>query len=140
MSTISFGPPERQPRTAAAQAIRFLIACAMLALAAYGVYGTGLVLATRPRIWIGAGALAIYLLVAYSVNLEPDYENLGESLGSSHSRRLPILGWLHFDDPFQWSDDISREFLFYRLLLSPGRFITIALTDPLFSDSRRRRG
>jgi hypothetical protein len=138
MSTVSFGPPERQPRTAARKAIRFVIACAMLALAAYAVYGTGLVAATRPRLWIGAGALAIYLLAAYYVDLEPDYENLGCSFGGRHSNRLPIFGWLRFDDPFQWSDDVSREFLFYRLLLSPGRFISIALTDPLFPESRRR--
>jgi hypothetical protein len=51
---------------------------------------------------------------------------------------LPILGWLHFDDPFQWSDGVAREFLLYRLLLSPGRFITIALTDPFFPKRSRK--
>jgi len=83
--------------------------------------------------------LAVYLLVAYFVDLEPDYENLGHPLVRDHSGRLPILGWLHFDDPFQGSDDVAREFLFYRLLLSPGRFITIALTDPFFAKLSRKR-
>ena len=84
------------------------------------------------KIGFGAGVLAAYLLVAYFVELEPDYENLGYSLVRDDSGRLPILGWLRFNDPFQWSDGVAREFLFYRLLLSPGRFITIALTDPFF--------
>ena len=138
MSTVSFGPPERQRRTVAAKAIRFAIACAVLALAAYFVYGTGLVAATPPKLWIGAGVLAAYLLIAYLVDLEPDYENLGHPLVSDHSGRLPILGWLYIDDPFHWSDDVAREFLFYRLLLSPGRFITIALTDPFFPKRLRK--
>jgi len=139
MSTVSFGPPERQQRTAAAKAIRLALACALLALATYVLYGTGMVAATPPKLWIGAGVLAAYLLVAYFVDLEPDYENLGFSLVRDHSGRLPILGWLRVDDPFQWSDGVAREFLFYRLLLSPGRFITIALTDPFFPKLSRKR-
>jgi len=66
-------------------------------------------------------------------------ENLGHSLVRDHSGRLPILGWLHFDDPFRWSDGVAREFLFYRLLLSPGRFITIALSDPFIPKGSRKR-
>jgi hypothetical protein len=139
MSTISFGPPDRQPRTKTAKAIRLAIACALLALATYGVYGTGLVAPTPQRFGIGAALLAAYLLVAYYVDLEPDYENLGYSLVRDRSGRLPILGWLYIDDPFRWSDDVSREFLFWRLLLSPGRFISIALTDPFFSKRSRKR-
>jgi hypothetical protein len=138
MSTVSFGTPVRPRRTAAAKAARFAMACALLALAAYVVYGTGLVATTPPKLLIGAGVLAAYLLVAYFVDLEPDYENLGYSLVRHHSGRLPILGWLHIDDPFQWSDGVAREFLFYRLLLSPGRFITIALTDPFFPKRSRK--
>jgi hypothetical protein len=138
-STVSFGPPERQQRTAAAKAIRFARACVLLALAAYGVYGTGLVAVTPPKLWIGAGVLAAYLLVAYFVDLEPDYENLGYSPVRDHSGRLPILGWLRIDDPIEWWDGVAREFLFYRLLLSPGRFITIALTDPFFPKRSRKR-
>jgi hypothetical protein len=138
MSTVSFGPPERQRRTAAAKAIRFAIACMLLALAAYVVYGTGLVAATPRNVWIGAGVLAAYLLGAYFVDLEPDYENLGYPLIRDHSGRLPILGWLRIDDLFQWSDGVAREFLFYRLLLSPGCFITIALTAPFFPKRSRK--
>ena len=139
MSTVSFGSPERPRRTAPEKAVRFAIACVLLALAAYAVYCTGPVTATPQKLGIGAGVLAVYLLVAYFVDLEPDYENLGHSLVRDHSGRLPILGWLHFDDPFQWSDGVAREFLFYRLLLSPGRFITIALTDPFFPRRSRKR-
>jgi hypothetical protein len=83
MSTVSFGPPERQRRTAVEKVIRFAIACAVLALAAYFVYGTGLLAATPTKLWIGAGVLSAYLLVAYFVDLEPDYENLGHSLSGS---------------------------------------------------------
>jgi hypothetical protein len=139
MSTVSFGSPERPRRTAKEKAIRFALACGLLALAAYLVYGTGLVPATPRTLGIGAGALAIYLLVAYFVDLEPDYENLGYSLVRDRSGRLPILGWLRIDDPFQWSDGVAREFLFYRILLSPGRFVAVALTDPLFPNRRRKR-
>jgi len=139
MSTVSFGPPERQQRTAAAKAVRFALACVLLAFAAYVVYGTGLVAATPPKLWIGVGVLAAYLLVAYFVDLEPDYENLGYTLVRDRSGRLPILGWLRIDDPFQWSDGVAREFLLYRLLLSPGRFITIALTDPFLPKCSRKR-
>ena len=139
MSTVSFGPPDRPPRTAAAKAFRFTIACALLALVTYGVYGTGLVAPTPLRFGIGAGLLTAYLLFAYVVELEPDYENLGDPLLRDHSGRLPILGWLHIGDPFQWSDDVSREFLLWRLLLAPGRFLAIALTDPLFSRRSRER-
>jgi hypothetical protein len=138
MSTVSFGPPERPRRTAPEKLVRFALACVLLALIAYAVYGTGLVEATAPRLGIGAGVLATYLLLAYFVDLEPDYENLGYSPVRDHSGRLPILGWLHFDDPFQWSDGVARAFLFYRLLLSPGRFITIALTDPFFPNRSRK--
>ena len=95
MSTVSFGSPERPRRTAAEKAIRFAIACVLLALAAYVVYGTGLVTATPTKLGIGAGVLAVYLLVAYFVDLEPDFENLGYSPVRDHSGRLPILGWLH---------------------------------------------
>jgi hypothetical protein len=103
------------------------------------VYGTGLVAARARNLGIKAGALVAYLLVAYFVDLEPDYENLGYSLVRDRSGRLPILGWLYMDGPFQWSDGVAREFLFYRLLLSPGRFFAIALTDPLFPNRRRKR-
>jgi hypothetical protein len=139
MSTVSFGPPERPRRTAAEKVIRFAIACVLLALAAYVVYGTGWVAATPRNLGIGAGVLAAYLLVAYFVDLEPDYENLGYSPLRGHSGRLPILGWLRFDDPSQWSDGVAREFLFYPLLLSPGRFITIALMDAFFPNRVGRR-
>src|SRR5271166_5141837 len=80
MSTVSFGPPERPRRSVVEKAIRFALACALLALAAYVVYGTGLVAATPPKLWIGAGVMAAYLLVAYFVDLEPDHENLGHPL------------------------------------------------------------
>jgi hypothetical protein len=139
MSTVSFGPPDRPLRTAAEKAIRFTVAVAVLVLAAYLVFGTGLVAATPRNLGLGAGALAIYLLIAYFVDLEPDYENLGYSLMRDRSGRLPILGWLRIDDPFQWSDGVAREFLFYRILLSPGRFVAVALTDPLFPNRRRKR-
>lgn len=139
MSTVSFGPPERPRRTATEKAVRFAVACAVLALAEYVVYGTGWVAATPQKLAIGAGVLAAYLLVAYFVDLEPDYENLGQPLVRDHSGRLPILGWFYIGEPFQWSDGVAREFLFYRLLLSPGRFITIALTDPFFPNRSRRR-
>jgi hypothetical protein len=139
MSTVSFGPPDRPRRTAKEKAIRLALACGLLALAAYLVYGTGLVAATPRNLGIGAGVLVAYLLVAYFVDLEPDYENLGYSLVRDRLGRFPILGWLRIDDPFQWSDGIAREFLFYRLLLSPGRFLAIALTDPLFSTRRQKR-
>lgn len=132
MSTVSFGPPERRPRRAREKAIRFAVACGLLALAAYVVYGTGLVAVTFRNLGIGAGALAVYLLVAYFVDYEPDYENLGYSLSRSHSGRLPILPWLRINDPFQWSDNVAREFLWRRFLLAPGRFVAIALTDPFF--------
>jgi hypothetical protein len=138
MSTVSFGPPERPRRTATETAIRFAVACGFLAIVAYVVYGTGLVAATPRNLWVGAGVLAAYLLVAFFVDLEPDYENLGHPLVRDHSRRLPILGWLYFDDPFKWSDGVARDFLFYRLLLSPGRFITIALTDPFYPKRSRK--
>ncbi len=139
MSTISFGPPERERRSAVEKAIRFTVACGLLALLAYVVYGTGLVAATPAKLGIGAGVLAAYLLVAYFVDLEPDYENLGYPLVRDHSGRLPLLGWLYIDDPFRWSDDVARDFLFYRLLLSPGRFVAIALTDPFFRKRSRKR-
>jgi hypothetical protein len=139
MSTVSFGPPERPRRSATEKAIRFALAWGLLALAAYLVFGTGLVRATPRNLGIGAGALIAYLLVAYLVDLEPDYENLGHSLVPDHSGRPPILGWLRIDDPFQWSDGVAREFLLYRLLLSPGRFLGIALTDPFFPTRRRKR-
>jgi hypothetical protein len=139
MSTVSFGPPERLRRSAVEKAVRFAVACGFLALAAYIVYGTGLVAPTPAHLGVGAGVLVAYLLVAYFVDLEPDYENLGYPLVRDHSGRLPILGWLYIDDPFQWSDGISREFLFYRLVLSPGRFVAIALTDPFFYNRSHKR-
>lgn len=139
MGTFILGPPDRPQWTAGAKTIRFALACALLALAAYDLYGTGLVAVTPSKPWIGAGVLAAYLLVAYFVDLEPDYENLGCFLARGHSGRLPILGWLRIDDTFQWSDGVAREFLFYRLLLSPGRFVTIALTDPFFSKRSWKR-
>jgi hypothetical protein len=139
MSTVSFGSPDRPRRTAKEKAIRFVIACGLVALAAYFVYGTGLVAATPRNLGIGAVALVAYLLVAYFVDLEPDYENLGYPLVRDRSGRLPILGWLRIDDPFQWSDGVAREFLLYRFLLAPGRFVAISLTDPLLPNRRRKR-
>jgi hypothetical protein len=139
MSTVSFGPPERERRTAAEKAIRFAVAVAVLVVVAYLVFGTGLVAATPRNLCLAVGALAIYLLVAYFVDLEPDCGNPGYSLVRDHSGRFPILGWLRIDDPFQWSDDVAREFLLYRILLTPGRFVAIALTDPLFPNRRRKR-
>ena len=138
MSTVHFGSPDREPRTASAKAVRLAVACALIGLAAYVVYGTGLVAVTPRNVGIGAGIFVTYLLVAYFVDLEPDYENLGEPMMSDHSGRLPILGWFRFNDPFDWSDNVSREFLFWRLMLSPGRFISIALTDPFFARRKRR--
>jgi hypothetical protein len=139
MSSVSFGPPKRPRRTATETAIRFAVTCGLVAIVAYVVYGTGLVAATPRNLWVGPGVLAAYLLVPFFVDLEPDYENLGRPLVRDHSRRLPILGWLYFDDPFQWSDGVARDFLFYRLRHSSGRFITIALTDPFYPKRSRKR-
>jgi hypothetical protein len=139
MSTVSFGPPEHERRSAVEKAVRFAVACGLLALAGYVVYGTSLVAATPARLGVGAVGLAAYLLVAYFVDLEPDYENLGYPLVRNHSGRLPTLGWLRINDPFRWSDDVARDFLFYRLLLWPGRFVAIALTDPFFRKRSRKR-
>ena len=137
MSTVSFGSPDRQPRTRSEKTARFVVACVLIALVAFGVYGTGLVAPTLLNLCIGAGVLVAYLLIAHFVDLEPDYENLGYEVIRDRSGRLPVFGWRYFNNPFQWTDNVSRDFLFWRLLLSPGRFLFDRPDGPVLCQADR---
>jgi hypothetical protein len=110
MSTVSFGPPERPRRTATEKAIRFTVACALLALAAYLIYGTGLVKATPRNVAIAAGVSAASDLaqsdsdddlLVHAVSSEPtpefavmvaeEYRRLLDRLGDDVQRKVAIL-------------------------------------------------
>ena len=51
---------------------------------------------------------------------------------------LENVGWLGglVDHPFRWSDDVNRGLLVLRVVLGPGRFVTVSLRDAF----RYRRG
>jgi len=63
-----------------------------------------------------AAGLLIYLLIAYRVNPVAETENMG------------YLGGL-INNPFRYTDDINRFFLFMKILLYPGRLLGIGLVD-----------
>lgn len=62
------------------------------------------------------GIELVYLFLAY--RYKPVYESSN-------------MGWLGgvIDNPFRISDDYNRMLLFLKLLLFPGRFVSIALVD-----------
>lgn len=86
----------------------------------------GLYLATRSenRI-VGFMLLAVYLVLAYFVNVQPDYSN---------------VGWLGgiIDHPFRWSDDMNRGLVFVKIALFPGRFAAMSVRDAIVRARGRR--
>ena len=69
--------------------------------------------------------LAGYLAIAYWLMPRPNYENVGWAGGL-------------IDHPFQWSDDVNRMLVAVKVVLWPGRFVTVGIRD-LFRLTRGRR-
>lgn len=103
--TIHHGP--RPIGSALGVITRFLISAAVLGALFYYA---------PVELHILAGATAAYLLIAYLITPEPDYENMG------------WLGGL-VDDPLRVSDDLNRYMLFLKIFLWPGQFVARALVN-----------
>ena len=69
-------------------------------------------------IFITLGTIA-YLFLGYFCHPNPDTSNMG------------WMGGL-FDNPFRFSDDMNRFWIFLILILYPGRFIAESMVDMVF--------
>lgn len=109
------GSRDRDPRPRWATA--FLLVVALSLLGGWcGLLWRWFQLDTLDDWFWPALATVIYLVFAYFIHPEPDYDNMG------------LLGGA-FDHPFRFSDDINRHLLLLMILLWPGRFIAEALVD-----------
>ena len=63
--------------------------------------------------------VVMYLVLAYNVNPQPDYENMG------------MFGGI-FDNPFRYSDDINRFLLGLKVVLLPGRIATTTIAHWIY--------
>lgn len=112
--SVETGKPPHEPRSRLAVIVRGIVAL--------GMVGTVFVMTalvgplTPGRVGMVAGVMSAYLLVAYLVRPEPDYDNLGWAGGI-------------FDNPLRYSDDINRFLVFVMLVLWPGRFVSTAIVD-----------
>lgn len=112
--SLETGKPPHEPRSRLAVIVRGIVAL--------GVVGTVFVMTalvdplTPGRVTIVACVMAAYLLLAYFVRPQPDYDNLGWAGGI-------------FDNPLRYSDDINRFLVLVMVVLWPGRFVSTAIVD-----------
>lgn len=116
--SIDSGAPGPAPYATGVILLRGAIGLAMMLVALYFLWRshTG---------WGGATLFAIYLVLAYLFDVQPDYTNMG------------MMGGL-IDHPFRYSDDMNRGLAVMRLLLWPGRFAVASVRD-VFLRARGRR-
>ena len=69
-----------------------------------------------PGVALGILILAAYCALSYSVDPQPDYDDVG------------LMGGL-IDHPFRWSDNYNRMLIGLTVLLAPGRFLTRSIWD-----------
>lgn len=116
------GSPEREGRSPEAIALRGAIAVVVLAaLLSYVVTNVE----DRRDLLFYLGLLAFYLGAAFWLSPEPDADNMGMAGGI-------------IDHPFRYSDDVNRRLLLLRVLLAPGRFVTVSLRDAIAHGRGRR--
>jgi hypothetical protein len=94
----------------------WVVAGAIIALAAWIVFGLAKAEATRDNILIFAGCMLGYGLLAHFLQPSVDTENLGWAGGL-------------LDNPFRISDNFERGKLRLLIFLFPGRFIGLALVN-----------
>lgn len=109
------GEPDDQELSVPSVVARCVIAVALMALCYFLLFRYGVALTMKAVAWT-VGLTVGYLVVAYFVRPEPETDNLG------------WLGGL-MDDPFHYSDDISRFLLFLLIILWPGRFVAVSLVQ-----------
>jgi hypothetical protein len=112
---VSFGAEERPPPPVSAIIVCFIISTILLGLWFWLMFGV-----FRISSWTGIVATLVgtlvYLVLAYNVTINPDYDNIG------------WFGGL-FDHPFRYSDDINRTLIFFKIILWPGRFVATSYVD-----------
>lgn len=111
--TIEGGSP--QPIHWHPRVIVFRGVVAVALVAAVGV-GIARIAQTATETIALAVAVAVYCGIAYWVTPRPDPDNVGWAGGL-------------VDHPFRWSDDVNRGLVFLRVVLWPGRFLTVSLRD-----------
>lgn len=115
--SVTFGPPDdgddEDGPSVPGVIIRFAISTGLLVTVYYLLFAYALPL-TGKGFAITSAVLLVYLLISYFVHPEPDTDNLGWFGGV-------------MDDPFHYSDDISRFLLVLLIVLYPGRFIAGSL-------------
>lgn len=114
--SVETGMPPREPRSRTAVIVRGVVALGIVGTvfvttALVGPFASG-------RVGTVAGVMAVYLLLAYFVRPQPDYDNLGWAGGI-------------FDNPLRYSDDINRLLVFVMVVLWPGRFVSTAIVELL---------
>lgn len=93
-----------------------------LVLLAGAIWLLMLTVETRRDVGLRLSLLGIYLFIAFWIDPEPDYNDLG------------WFGGL-MNDPFRFRDNINRSKLSWRLFLAPGAFIATGVWDLLRMDS-----
>jgi len=112
--SVETGEPPREPRSRAAVIVRGVVALGIVGTVFTMTALVGPLASGRPG--MVAGVMGVYLLLAYFVRPQPDYDN---------------LGWMGgiFDNPFRYSDDINRLLVFLMIVLWPGRFVSTSIVD-----------
>ena len=97
---------------------RLVVARGILGTLVLGLAVGGLISVTDSVVQatLALGSLGVYCFVAYHITPHPDYAN---------------VGWLRglVNNPFRISDDLNRWLVLLRVLLWPGRFVTVSLRD-----------
>ncbi len=106
------GEPDDEESSIPGMIVRFVIAMCLLTAVYYLLFRFLLPFTWICAAWVTGLTLA-YLLVGYYVRPEPETDNLG------------WFGGL-IDDPFHYSDDISRFLLLLAIVLYPARFIAVS--------------
>ena len=95
---------------------RFVVSLILIGLVEYWlftktVYGISLGYMMKAN-----GALAIYLLIGYFIQVKPNYDN---------------LGWIPFiiNNPFRFSDNINRLLVLLMVLFIPGKYVANSIVE-----------
>jgi hypothetical protein len=122
LGTVESGPPEPGNWHPGFIVVCGVIAAAMLSGAIGWLFS---VIDSRGDFALSVFLVALYCALGYWINPRPDYSNVG------------LLGGV-VDHPFKWSDDYNRWLVFLRILLWPGRFISVSLRDVVLVARGRR--
>jgi hypothetical protein len=112
---IKTGPPNKQKQPRYLVIIKFIISLLMIGFISYFFFGPVKHLSFS-YVFFTYLAVLIYSLLGFYIHPKHDPKNMG------------LAGGL-INHPFRYSDDINRSLFFLKVILWPGRFMSISIRD-----------